>query len=322
MERMSLPSTTPSDRRPSRVPPPRVEEVADRIFAYVQPDGGWCLNNAGILAGPHSVALVDTAATEARARALRTAALARGGAEPRTVLNTHHHGDHTFGNAVAAPRATVIAHTHTRAEMAEKGEGLKHVWPDTDWGDLGDLGRSLPTVTFEDRLTVYVDELAVELMYVGPAHSTNDVVVWVPEHRVLFAGDVLMPGCTPFLLAGSILGSLEAIARLRALDPRTVVGGHGPVAGPEALDEAEAYLRWLQEVATKGIDAALTPFEAARDTPLGGYAELRDPERLVANLHRAYSEALGKPLDTQIRSAPVMAEMARLGDGSALACLA
>ncbi|MFG2146913.1 MBL fold metallo-hydrolase [Streptomyces sp. NPDC048696] len=319
---MSLPSTTPYDSHPTRVPPPRVEEVADGIFAYIQPDGGWCLNNAGILVGHHTTAFVDTAATEARARGLRAAALERGGVEPRMVLNTHHHGDHTLGNAVAAPYATVVAHARMRDEMAAKGEGLKHMWPDTEWGQLGDIRRSLPMVAFEDRLTVYVDDLVVELIHVGPAHSDNDVVVWVPEHRVLFAGDVLMPGCTPFVLMGSVKGSLEAIAGLRELDPRVVVGGHGPVAGPEALGETEAYLRWVQRVAADGIAAGLTPYEAARDAALGPYAQWRDAERVVANLHRAYSEAHGCPLDTQIRSAPVMAEMAQLNGGEPMVCLA
>ncbi|MFF9621180.1 MBL fold metallo-hydrolase [Streptomyces griseosporeus] len=319
---MSLPSASPHADRRSPVPPPRVEEVADRVFAHIQPDGGWCLSNSGILAGRRGTALVDSAATEARARALRAAALAHGPGEPRTVLTTHHHGDHTFGNAVAAPHATVIGHELARTEMAERGEALKLVWPDTDWGDLGGIERSLPTVTFTDRLTVYVDDLAVELIHVGPAHTSNDVVVWLPEQRVLFAGDVLMPGCTPFVLMGSVLGALRAVRRIRALGPRVVVGGHGPVAGPEVLDETEAYLRWIGRVAADGVAAGVSPYEAARETPLGPYADLRDPERVVANLHRAYSEVLGRPLDTQIRSAPVFAEMTRYNGGRPLTCLA
>ncbi|GAB7104194.1 MBL fold metallo-hydrolase [Streptomyces phaeofaciens JCM 4814] len=319
---MSLPTTTPYDRLRPSVPPPRVEEVADGIHAFVQPDGGWCLSNSGILTGRRSVALVDSAATEARARGLRAAALGLGRGEPRTVLNTHHHGDHTFGNAVAAPGATVVGHELARTEMAERGEALKQVWPDTDWGDLGGIELSLPTVTFTDRLTVYVDDLAVELIHVGPAHTNSDVVVWLPGQRVLFAGDVLMPGCTPYVLAGSVLGSLRAVERLRALAPRVVVGGHGPVAGPGILDETEAYLRWLGRLADEGLAAGLTPYETAREAAAGPYAELRDPERIVANLHRAFSEAQGRPLDTPIRSGPVFAEMTRYNGGRPPTCLA
>jgi cyclase len=286
----------------------------------VQPDGGWCLNNAGIIVGRDSVVLVDTAATEKRARALAAAVAELSPSAPTVVINTHHHGDHHFGNALFAPRATVVAHEATRAVMADRGLALRQVWPGTDWGDLELV---LPTLTFgDDGLTLYVDGLRVELIHLGLAHTESDTVVWLPEHRVLFAGDVLMPGCTPFVLAGSVLGSLRAVERLRALGPRLIVGGHGPVAGPEALDEAQAYLLWVQDLAVRGLAAGLSPYQAAEAADRGGFAQLREPERLVANLHRAYSEARGLPLDTQIRSAPVFAEMAALNGGRPAVCLA
>jgi cyclase len=203
--------------------------------------------------------------------------------------------------------------------MAEKGLALRHVWPETDWGALE---LTLPTLTFEDGLTLHVDGLRVELIHLGLAHTTSDTVAWIPERGVLFAGDVLMPGCTPFVLMGSVQGSLEAVERLRALRPKVVVGGHGPVAGPEALDAARSYLLWVRELAQRGVAAGLTPYQAAAAADLGDFARLRDPERLVANLHRAYCEAAGHPLDTQIRSAPVFAEMARLNGGRPLVCSA
>src|SRR5919108_6389729 len=104
-----------------QAPPPRLEKIADRIYAYVQPDGTWCLNNAGFLVGPDGVTLIDTAATERRARGLRDAIASVTALAPRTVINTHHHGDHTYGNGVFAADATIIGHEACRAEMAEQG---------------------------------------------------------------------------------------------------------------------------------------------------------------------------------------------------------
>jgi cyclase len=299
---------------------PYTQKLAPGVYGYVQPDGGWCLSNAGIIVGRDAVVLVDTAATEARTRALSAAVAELTPLAPTMVINTHHHGDHHFGNALFAPRATVVAHEATRAVMADKGLALRQVWPATDWGDLE---LTLPTLTFgDDGLSVRVDGLRVELIHLGLAHTESDTVVWIPEHRVLFAGDVLMPGCTPFVLAGSVEGSLRAVEKLRALGPRSIVGGHGPVAGPEALDEARAYLLWVRDLAARGLAAGLTPYQAAEAADLGDFARLRDPERLVANLHRAYVEARGLPPATQIRSAPVFAEMARLNGGRPAVCLA
>jgi cyclase len=298
---------------------PHTAEVADGVFAYIQPEGGWCVSNAGILLGGSSVTLVDSAATEARARALRSAVAELTPVAPGVVVNTHHHGDHTFGNGVAAPGATVIGHALTRSEMVEKGFGLRAVWPGVDWGETPLVP---PDVTFTGGLTLHVGDRPVELIHVGPAHTTNDVVAWLPADGVLFAGDVLMPGCTPFILMGSLAGSLRAVERLRALGAHTIVCGHGPVCGPEVFDDCEEYLRWIGEIAADAYARGLDPLTAARGAELGPYAKLRDSERLVANLHRACAELAGRPPGAHLPSAPVFAEMVAYHGGQPLTCLA
>ena len=276
----------------------RLVEVAEEVYAYVQPDGGWCLNNAGLVTAGGRPLLIDTAATEARAAALKDALAQVTPHAPRFVVNTHPHGDHTFGNRLFADDAVIIAHEATRAEMDLAGLHLTGLWPDVCWGDVA---VELPGLTFRETLTLHLGDVRAELMYLGTAHTKNDSVVWLPERRVLFAGDIVMSGATPFCLTGSVSGSLEVIGKLRALDPETVVSGHGPVGGVEILDSTEAYLRHVQELAAAGIAAGLTPLETAREADLGPFAALLDSERLVPNLHRAYAEARGAepghPLD-------------------------
>ncbi|GAA4689075.1 MBL fold metallo-hydrolase [Streptomyces chumphonensis] len=269
---------------------PTLTEVADGVFAYLQPDGGWCLNNAGVLTSRGTTALVDTAATEARARALADAVRRVASAPPRYVVNTHPHGDHTFGNAVFAEHAVIVAHEATRAEMDVAGLHLTGLWPDVHWGELR---VELPSLTFRDRVTLHVGDVRAELLHFGTGHTTNDTVVWLPEQRVLFTGDVVMSGATPFCLTGSVAGSIAVIDALRELGPEVVVAGHGPVAGPEALDVSRGYLRLVRDLAAEGLAAGWTPLETARAADLGPYAGLLDSERLVPNLHRAYAEARG-----------------------------
>jgi cyclase len=304
----------------ARPGPQRMQEVADGVFAYVQPDGGWCVNNAGVLVEPDRVTVIDTAATEARARTLRQAVAGLTTAPPRVLVNTHFHGDHTFGNAVVAGSdAVIVAHEQARTEMAAAGLGLTGLWPGVDWGDIS---VTLPHLTFQDRLTLHLGPRRAELIHVGPAHTTNDTVVWLPEERVLFAGDVLMSGCTPFVLMGSVEGSLRAVERLRGLGPRTVVGGHGPVSGPEVLDETAGYLRRLRTVAADAYAAGLTPLEAAREAGAGPYGHWLDPERIVGNLHRAYAELGGGPLGTPLDVVGIFGELVEYNDGQLPACYA
>ncbi|MEU7213474.1 MBL fold metallo-hydrolase [Streptomyces sp. NPDC044989] len=291
---------------------PGLLEIADGVYAREQLPGGWCLNNAGLVAGGGRAVLVDTAATRARARHLAAAvdAVAPGG--PDVVVNTHFHGDHVFGNVEFAPRATVVAHEQTRSDVAESGHGLCRLWPTVDWGDIPLV---LPDVTFEDELTFHAGDLTVHLLHVGPAHTPGDVVAWVPERKVLFAGDVVWSRVTPFVLMGSVHGSLEALERLRGLRPEVVVAGHGPVSGTEALDATEAYLRLLGDVAREGLRAGRTPLAAARAADLGPFGELQDPERLAANLHRACAEAQGMPPGGRIDVAAAFRDMVALHGG-------
>ncbi|WET83080.1 MBL fold metallo-hydrolase [Amycolatopsis sp. QT-25] len=299
-------------------PRPYLTELADGVFGYIQPDGGWCVSNSGVITGGGEVALVDTLATASRTLALRVAVADLAAGPVRTVINTHFHGDHTFGNQFF-PDSTLIGHRQTRTEMLKAGLGLTRLWPDVDWGQLR---VTPPTVLLDDRATLYVGDREVRLIHVGPAHTTTDVVVWLPEERVLFAGDVLMSGCTPFILMGSLAGSLEAIDELARLDARVVLSGHGRATGPEVLEANARYLRWLGDVAAAGRRAGLSPLKLARNVGLGEFGELLDPERIVGNLHRAYAEVGGAAPGADLDVLTIFAEMVEFGGGRPPACWA
>ncbi len=272
--------------------PGRLEEVADGVFAYVQPDGGWMINNTGFLAARDGVTAVDACATERRTRAFLGAIADVTRLPVRTLVNTHHHPDHTAGNGLF-PGATIVAHDNAREEMRALGIPRNTgIWTDVDYGGLR---LAPPFLTFADRLTLWAGELRCELRFAGqPAHTTNDIVVWIPEHSVLFAGDLVFNGGTPFLLSGSVLGAIEVLEQfLKPLGARTIVPGHGPVAGPEVIDDVLGYLRFVRDTAAHGRAAGLSPLEAARSVSLGRYAEWGDPERIVGNLHRAYADLSG-----------------------------
>jgi cyclase len=250
--------------------PPRVEEVSDGVYAYIQPDGTWWINNSGFLAGRTRVTAVDACATEARTRAFLAAIAQTAGQPVRTLINTHHHGDHTHGNYLFG-EATIVAHERCREEIVNAGQaGLaliaaSGVWTEVDWGAIE---VAPPFLTFTDRVSVYADDLRCEVSYAGtPAHTTNDAVVWIPDRGVLFSGDLLFNGGTPFLLMGSVTGAIMAVTALKALGARTIVPGHGPVCGPSVIDDVVDYLNFVLAVATEG-SAAACPRSTLRGRPI------------------------------------------------------
>ena len=147
-------------------------------------------------------------------------------------------------------------------------------------------------------------------------------MAWIPEHRVLFSGDLVFNGGTPFVVMGSIAGSLEALDRISELEPEVIVPGHGPVGGIELVDMCGEYLRWLQLQAEPAAAAGLTPLEAARAIDLGPYADLQHPERLVANLHRAFAECRGGRSGGEIDLLAAFGDMITMNGGRPLTCLA
>ncbi|MCS7276500.1 MAG: MBL fold metallo-hydrolase [Dehalococcoidia bacterium] len=291
---------------PGRAPAPQLQEVSPGIYAYLQPDWSWFLNNTGFIVGRRGVIAVDACATAARTQALAEAIGRISRAPVRALVNTHHHGDHTFGN-YRFPGAAIIAHELCRRHVLEVGLRVTALVQGVEWGDLE---VDPPFVTFQDSITLWADDLRLEVIYVGPAHTSNDVVVWVPERRVLFAGDVVFKGCTPFVLEGCIGHYFETLDRLRELGPEVVVPGHGPVCGPEAFGEVEGYLRFLQERAREALRAGITdPLEAARQIDLGPYAEWGERERIVGNLARAFSELRGEPPCHPLDTPAIVAQM-------------
>ena len=318
-----IPMSTVRFDKASGLPPPKTEEVSPGVFSYLQADGSWGLNNAGFVVGKRGVTVIDTCFTEARTRALLDSIRGVTSLPLQSLVNTHHHGDHTHGNYLL-PSATIIAHEKCRQSILEAGlpkpdNPIGLLFPNVDWGGLELVA---PFVTFEDRLNLYVDDLKLELIFMGPAHTTNDAIVWIPERKLLFSGDLIFNQGTPFVVMGSVAGSLSALERLRDLRPETIVPGHGPVCGPELFDDTAAYLRFVQETARKGHDAGLSPLEIAREVDLGPFSHWHDAERLVGNLHRAFSEIRGEPLGAALDLRPIIADMVANNGGRPLRCLA
>jgi cyclase len=294
---------------------PSVQEVAPDVYAYIQPDGSWWINNTGFIVGSDATVSIDSCATEARTTAYRTS-IARVSKQPvRTLINTHHHGDHTNGN-YQFREATIIAQRNCRTEMLATGlpgERTARTWEPPLWGELELVP---PSVTFDDRLELFSGEHRCEVRFAGtPAHTTSDSIVWLPEQSVLFAGDLLFNGGTPFILGGSLAGAIEAGEVLAGLHARTIVPGHGPICGPEVIAEVLGYLRFVEQLARQTVDADVSPLEAARQSDLGDYAGLLDSERIVANLHRACAELRGAPPGASIDRAAALGDMVTYNGG-------
>jgi len=266
-----------------------------------------------------------------------------------TLINTHWHDDHTFGNQIyrqAFPGLRILAHANTQQDLATVGvENRKQQvegGPETLalFRDAVATGRSLdgtpmspeeraayrntidivvqyledvphfeltpPTETFADRLTLQQGSRVIELRHFGPSVTRGDAVVCLPKERVLIAGDVVDEP-VPFAYGCHVAGWLSTLKQLRALSPRIIVPGHGPVMHDAAqIDRLAGVLASIQKQAAAGVERGETLEElrpkldleearlvmAGSDKMLGFIFRTYFAWPALAN---AYEEARGKP---------------------------
>jgi glyoxylase-like metal-dependent hydrolase (beta-lactamase superfamily II) len=240
--------------------------------------------------------LVDTLSTDAQARELAAAARAVT-PHPWTVVNTHHHFDHCFGNAVlAAGGRPVWGHEEAAALLAERGARLQRAWC-AEWaGRDPELAAGLAAVrvvppdhTVHLRATLRAGDRLVLLRHLGRGHTAGDLVVHVPDADLLLAGDLVEQGGPPSFEDSFPLEWPETVAGLLQLAGRqtVVVPGHGEPVDREfvaAQHRELATLAWL----IRDGDADRAPPEAvAAKAPFG-------PEVALTAVRRGYAELSGR----------------------------
>ncbi|MBI9082017.1 MAG: MBL fold metallo-hydrolase [Desulfobacterales bacterium] len=287
-----------------------LHDLGNGNFAWLQPDGSWGLNNAGLMVGRDKTVLVDTLYDLARTRAM---AAAMAGAVPAAakmdmVINTHANGDHCYGNQLFA-QAEIVASKACAEEFATETPPQLMVDMLKAADQMGALGRYFadafgrfdfegivltpPTRTFQGELTLDIGGKTLRLMEVGPCHTRGDIMVWVPEDRLLFAGDILFVNGTPIMWDGPVGNWIGACERILTLDAETIVPGHGPLCGRAQVEAVRDYWRYLETAARQCHTAGMPPDEAARSLFDNPYAHWTDPERVAINVDALYREFNG-----------------------------
>jgi cyclase len=190
----------------------------------------------------------------------------------RYVLDSHHHGDHAYGNAVFAKEgATIIAHrlcaellrTKGPQEFADAGKGK------TGRKDIANSYLKQPSLIFDDKLVLDDGKQRAELLHFGHAHTQGDALLYLPKHKILCTGDACTNGPFNYLGHGDSASWIRVLDRAQQLDVKIVCPGHGPLAGKELLAKQQRYFIELRQQVQKGIDAGkdLKDIQKSLDMP-------------------------------------------------------
>ena len=261
--------------------------------------------NSGVIVGDDAVMVVEAQATPRLAR--QVIERVRGVTDrPITHLAlTHYHAVRVLG-ASAYGAGTVIMSEAARGMVAERGAEDRasefERFPRLFRGHEEIPGLTWPTVTFADRMTVWLGRRRVDLMRLGRGHTAGDMVVHVPDANVTFTGDLVEHRSACYCGDAHFADWPETLGRIRALGPDAILPGRGAalvgraLVG-EALDGTEAFLRATYDpvarVALRGgsLREAFAACRAACDPAFGDWAIYE--HCLPFNVARAFDEAQG-----------------------------
>ena len=272
-----------------------LEELAGGVYAYTAEGDP----NVGAIVGPEFVIAVDARATPAHARVWLDDLRRLTDLPVRYLVLTHYHAVRVLG-ASAFQAESVVAHEGTRRWILERGEAdfesetrrFPRLFRDVE----SIPGLTHPNVSFADRLRIDLGGRAVELLHLGRGHTAGDAAVWIPEERLLFAGDLVEARAAPYMGDAFVEEwSTTTLDRVEALGAERIVPGRGPAAGAEAIGETRDYLRTLWDTVRAGHPDLKAAFDAARAALEPRFGDWWIFEHcLPFNVARAWDEKQGK----------------------------
>ncbi|NNF25915.1 MAG: MBL fold metallo-hydrolase [Gemmatimonadetes bacterium] len=285
-----------------------LEEVVPGIF-HARGTGSMSVGSHGAaIVNEDEVLLVDSHISPAAASAILAQVESVTGKPVRYVVNTHFHFDHAHGNQIYPPDVHVIGHEFTRERLMDGGstgrsyqmfvgtlpdqieqlEAELEATPEGEardevasrlaflrqyWDEQQEVVPTGPNTTLSERMTLFRGDREIQLLFFGRGHTGGDVVVYLPEERVLVSGDLFVPGL-PYMGDGYLEEWVETLEALKGLDFEWVLPGHGePFMGKERLGWLQDYMRDLDSQARALHAQGLSFEEAAQQIDLTAHAE-------------------------------------------------
>ncbi|HEX3150956.1 MAG TPA: MBL fold metallo-hydrolase [Gemmataceae bacterium] len=213
------------------------------------------------------------------------------------VLDTHHHGDHAYGNAVWAKAGAKVLSSKNCARLL-KTTGPKG-WEEAKKTDDHGVGTSeLKQVdeVFDEKLVLEDDTQRVELLYLGHAHTSGDAVAYLPKHKILCTGDACVNGAFNYMGHSNSGSWIQCLEKMEKLDIKFVCPGHGKVATKDLLATQKRYFADMRAQIQKGVDGkkSLEDITAALDMPWYKEWTGKDAKEIKDNVEHVYKELTGK----------------------------
>ena len=278
------------------LPEVKTVKVNDRIYALLGPtelpnahNGGYMVNSTLII-GDKGAILVDTGFSDEVGAHIRKAAEKITKLPITHVINTHHHGDHSLGNVVF-PGAEIISSENCKKLMNDTG---------ADWIAMaeGFTGHKLPntrvvtasrTYASQTRTAAEINGVKVEFWVPEAAHTKGDMLMWLPDDKVLIAGDVLVNTVTPAFRDAEVKQWVKTLAEVQRYPAKTIIPGHGPLMNMQQAktmyNQMAAFYAGVEKVYKSGGSEA----DVRKQVSLKEWQKLKHfDEQMGGNINRTW----------------------------------
>jgi cyclase len=298
-----------------------LERIGDGAYAAIAIAGQGAMGNAGVVDLGGATLVFDTMLSLAAARDLRSAAEQLTEQRVRYAINSHHHIDHTQGNQIFDDATIIgtsrIADLITQAtdplleQMRERGMALDAqarseaaavsdpairkdlLEQDDDYlallREAHESRSRLPDVRFESRLTLHGATRHAELITWGGGHTPSDVVLYLPQARVLYSGDLISHQTHPSISMGDPVEWLRILGEMEQFDFETLAPGHGGVTNRAAIAAERSYLETVLELARAALAAGKSADEAAATPIPSAYHDWGFPSGFQHTMRAVYT---------------------------------
>jgi glyoxylase-like metal-dependent hydrolase (beta-lactamase superfamily II) len=226
------------------------------------------------------------------------------------VLDTHHHGDHAYGNSVWAKEGAQIV-AHTNAARLLKVNGPKQ-WEDQAKGrkDVRESTLKQVDIPFDDTYVLDDGTQRVEFHHFGHSHTSGDAVAYLPKHKILCTGDACVNGSFNFMGHSNSASWVKSLEKMEKLDVEIVCPGHGKPTGKELLATQKRYFAEMRAEVQKGIDAKKSLADITDGLDLPWYKEWTGvaAKDNKDNVKHVYEELTGKIDHERLGATPAPAD--------------
>ena len=270
-------------------------EVLKNVYTMIDGDG--LDSNTTIIITEEGVIVIDTRPTPTEARKVLEEIRKLTDLPIVYTINTHYHGDHTFGNQVFKNSKTIIAHKNVRDTLTKSGQDHLSLFKTFGLPGMDEVKITPPNIVYEKRMEIWLGGYRLQLLYHGKGHTDGDTIVYIDQLSTVITGDLVFNKKIPYMDDSYIDEWIESLNYIQLLKNETVIPGHGPIGGRPTVIAMKHYLLDLKGLVLQQLEHNKS-LEETQETvePIlrEKYKSWNKLEWLKGNIERAWLEYSSK----------------------------